>query len=77
MNPLLHIRKNVFAASQAEMARIAGVWQGTWSKYERGEFAPGGDALERIRNEAIRRKLDWNDRWFFEAPSSEVTEAAE
>lgn len=77
MNPIHRIRTQVFGVPQTEMAQIAGVSQGTVSKWEAGEFAPGGEALERIRNEAIRRELEWNDRWFFEAPPVPIPEAAE
>lgn len=79
MNPMLHIRKLVFGVPQTEMAEIAGVSQGTVSKWETGLLAPDLAELERIRNEASRRNLDWDDRWFFEAPaaSAGITEAAE
>lgn len=73
MNPLLHIRKNVFGLTQAEMAVIAVVSQGTVSKWEAGALAPDADELKRIRAEATKRGLPWDDRWFFETPA----EAAE
>ena len=73
MNPLLHIRKNVFDVTQVEMAAIAEVSQGTVSKWESGALAPDRHELGRIRQEAARRGLTWDDAWFFEAPS----EAAE
>lgn len=65
-HPLLRIRVAVFRASQAEMAATAGVEQGTWSRWERGLRQPTLDALTRVRNEAARRGLAWDDRWFFE-----------
>jgi transcriptional regulator with XRE-family HTH domain len=77
MNPLIRIRTQVFDASQSEMAAIAGVSQATISRWETGAGAPDLAALDRIRGEAIRRNLDWNDRWFFEAPPPGITEAAE
>lgn len=73
MNPLLHIRKTVFDVTQSEMALIAEVSQGTVSKWESGALAPDRHELVRIRKEASRRALPWDDRWFFETPS----EAAE
>jgi transcriptional regulator with XRE-family HTH domain len=73
MNPLLHIRKNVFDVSQSKMALIAGVSQGTISRWESGEGAPDRYELGHIRQEASRRGLAWDDSWFFETPS----EAAE
>ncbi len=78
MNPMLHIRKQIFGVPQTEMAEIAGVSQGTVSKWETGSLAPDRTELERIRNEAARRNLDWDDRWFFELPTpDEAKEAAE
>jgi len=83
MNPLLHIRKNVFGLTQAEMAIIAVVSQGTVSKWEAGSLAPDAGELKRIRAEAAKRGLLWDDRWFFEAPApsalppSDPAEAAE
>jgi transcriptional regulator with XRE-family HTH domain len=78
MNPMLHIRKAVFGVPQTEMGEIAGVSQGTVSKWENGSLEPDRFEMDRIRNEATKRDLDWNDRWFFEVPASAaVTEAAE
>lgn len=73
MNPLLHIRKNVFGVTQAEMAGIADVSQATISRWESGSSSPDSGELARIRHEATMRSLPWNDSWLFEAPS----EAAE
>lgn len=72
MNPLLQIRKNVFDVTQREMAVIAEVSQATISRWENGG-APDRHELSRIRLEALKRGLPWEDSWFFEAPS----EAAE
>jgi transcriptional regulator with XRE-family HTH domain len=68
MNPIQHIRKNVLGVSQADLAKVAGVSQGTVSKWENGELKPDLDELGRIRDEAHRRGLEWNDGWFFEGP---------
>jgi transcriptional regulator with XRE-family HTH domain len=68
MNAMLYIRKNVFGVTQAEMACIAGVSQGTISKWETGTVDPDREDLGRIRKEAARRKLRWQDDWFFSAP---------
>jgi transcriptional regulator with XRE-family HTH domain len=73
MNPMFHIRKQVFGLSQTEMAEIAAVSQGTVSKWENGSLTPDRNEMERIRTEALRRGLSWDDSWFFEAPA----EAAE
>lgn len=69
MNPILHIRTKVLDLTQAEFARIAAVSQGTVSKWENGELRPDTAELSRIRDEARRRGVDWEDRWFWEAPS--------
>lgn len=65
MTPLEHIRRDVFRATQAEMGRLAGVRQATWSRWERGLREPTRVHLDRIRAEARRRKLRWDDGWFF------------
>jgi transcriptional regulator with XRE-family HTH domain len=75
MKPLAHIRKIVFCVTQAEMASIVRVSQGTISRWEAGIASPDTEDMRRIRAAATRRKLDWDDRWFFEAP--EIAEAAE
>ena len=67
MNPLMHIRKNVLQATQAEMAEIAGVRQATVSRWETGELEPSRDQMAAIRGEALRRGLSWDDGWFFAA----------
>lgn len=69
MNPILHVRKVKLAMSQAELAAVAGVSQGTVSKWESGSGSPSRDELARIREEAISKGIDWDDRWFFEAPA--------
>lgn len=69
MSSLRHIRKSVLGLSQAEMAAITAVSQGTVSKWENGELNPNRDEMARIRDEARRRGLAWEDAWFFEVPS--------
>ena len=66
MNSLRHIRKTVFGVTQADLASIARVSQGTVSKWERENLKPNLEELERIRSEAVKRGLEWNDSWFFE-----------
>lgn len=65
MNTLKHIRRNVFQATQEEMASIAGVEQPTVSRWEAGVNEPSLRHLKRIRAEARRRNLSWDDNWFF------------
>ncbi len=71
MKPMFRIRKIVLGLSQAEMAAVAKVSQGTVSKWENGSLAPDRNELERIRKEAARRNLEWDDRWFFETPAAD------
>ena len=68
MHPIEHIRKKVLGVNQASLAEIAGVTQATVSRWENGELDPGRNELGRIRDAARDRGLDWDDRWFFEAP---------
>jgi predicted transcriptional regulator len=72
MSSLRHIRKSVLGLSQAGMAAVAEVSQGTVSKWENGELNPNRDEMARIRDEARRRKLAWDDSWFFETPAERV-----
>jgi DNA-binding transcriptional regulator YiaG len=66
MNAMLHIRVNVFRVSQYEMARIAQVSQPTVSKWESGLHVPLSTALKNIRQEAKKRRVRWDDAWFWE-----------
>lgn len=68
MNQLHRIRCRVFRATQIEMAAIAGVRQSQVSRWENGLRRPSLREMERIRAEARKRGLPWDDRWFFEAP---------
>jgi len=71
MTPIENIRKNVFGeSSQVAFGEIVGVSQGTVSRWEQGEFMPDGENMARIRSAARDRGLNWDDRWFFEAPES-------
>lgn len=70
MNALKHIRKNVFAVTQAEFAVVAGVTQATVSRWENG-VAPSLEEMQAIRSAASDRGIDWNDALFFDAPEAE------
>lgn len=69
MNALRHIRKSVLCLSQAEIAVIAEVSQGTVSKWENDEANPSLDEMSRIRDAVLARKLPWDDAWFFDTPA--------
>ena len=65
MNAIRRIRTEVFGISQIEMARIARVRQATISRWEHEVNHPSLAHLNRIRAEAARRKLPWDDGWLF------------
>lgn len=67
MSSLFHVRKNVLQITQSEMAALTGARQATVSRWERGELEPDRRQLTAIRDEAKRRGLKWDDRWFFES----------
>jgi predicted transcriptional regulator len=67
MNAMRHIRCEVFQLTQEEMAVIAGVEQPTVSRWEAGINDPSLRHMKRIRAEARRRRLQWDDDWFFAA----------
>lgn len=62
MNSLRHIRCEVFRITQEEMAKIAGVRQATISRWEAGITDPSLRHIRRIRTEARKRRLHWDDR---------------
>jgi transcriptional regulator with XRE-family HTH domain len=76
MQPIEHIRKHIFEVSQVAFAGIAGTTQATVSRWERGELEPGRDQLALIREEALRRNINWSDQWFFDLPEAKAGAAA-
>lgn len=66
MSQLRTIRRAVFGVTQTEFADIAGVSQPLVSRWEKGDRKPSLPDLRRIRAEALRRGIKWNDSWFFE-----------
>jgi DNA-binding XRE family transcriptional regulator len=69
MEPVAFIRRAVFQATMPAMARIAGVSQGTISKWENGIHTPNADALGLIRAHARTLGCKWNDDWLFAVPT--------
>lgn len=57
----------MFQVTQSEMAEIAGTSQATISRWEAGATNPSLRHLRRIRAEALRRRLKWDDRLLFSA----------
>lgn len=64
-----HIRTQIFKVTQAEFAALAGVAQATVSRWENG-VAPSLDEMISIRRAAEGKDIDWDDRFFFEAPET-------
>jgi transcriptional regulator with XRE-family HTH domain len=77
MSVFKRIRIDLFHLQQSELAAIAGVSQATVSRWETGELTPGYEELKRIREEAVRRGIAWDDALFFESSTgSDGGEAA-
>lgn len=76
MSAIRHIRKDVFDVTQAEFAALAGVSQGTVSRWEAG-VAPSLAEMQAIRAAAAERGIEWNDAWFFETPTPSEAPAPE
>lgn len=74
MSQIRHIRKHVFGMNQSEFASVAGVTQATVSRWEK-DVSPSLGDMARIRDEAIKRKLRWSDKWFFEMPATKASPA--
>lgn len=77
MRPIENIRRNVFKASQAELARFAGTTQASVSRWEGGLQEPSREEMANIRAKAHERGLRWDDRWFFEVVEIHQPEATQ
>ena len=62
---LKRIRSEVFEETQVAFGIIAGVSQATISKWEKNKLSPELDQLAKIRKEAAKRGIPWQDEWFF------------
>lgn len=77
MNAIRRIRKTIFQVNQAEFAAIAGVTQATVSRWEddNNNAEPSRGEMDAIRRAAADRAIEWDDMWFFEAPTSAADDA--
>lgn len=76
MNIMRTVRE-ALGATQSEFAVIAGVTQGTVSRWESGVLEPDRQALARIRAEALERGIDWQDAIFFVSPPAPASSQRE
>lgn len=69
--PFRYIRETVFGEPKAmTFAEALGIDSGHLSRLEHGNGAPSHDLMVRVRTLALDRGLAWEDRFFFEVPSS-------
>jgi transcriptional regulator with XRE-family HTH domain len=68
MTPARFIREQVFGVeTQREWAKMLGYRQPTISRYETGQPL-SSKAQDRIRRLARKRRIEWDNNWFFEIP---------
>jgi transcriptional regulator with XRE-family HTH domain len=63
---MYHIRAQIFHINQLEFAKLAGATQSMVSRWEAGVGDPKLSHLRSIREAARRRRIPWDDSWFFE-----------
>lgn len=68
ITPARFIREHVFAVrTQHEFADLLGYEQPTISRFENG-LPFSAEAQKRIRDLASKRKVRWDNNWFFDVP---------
>ena len=73
ITPAQYIRTHVFKMeTQEEFARLLGYNQSQISRFERRALSIR--AQQKIREAARKRKIRWDDNWFFEVPKSVTRE---
>lgn len=70
MNPITYIRQEILKVPQTTLADIARTTQPTVSRWENGELEPDREQMKLIRQDAVARGIEWDDRWFFEIPGA-------
>ena len=68
MSPIRFIRTNLFDMSQSDFAAMINRTQASISRWESGGPFTNED-MAAIRQAAADRKLDWDDRFFFDEPA--------
>jgi DNA-binding transcriptional regulator YiaG len=69
MSRCKHIRTTVFGMTQTEFARMLGIRQSAVWELESRDALPERHQ-HTIRNEAIKRGLEWRDEWLFQQPEA-------
>lgn len=72
MHPLHYVRVHVFELTQVEYAKALGVSQQTVSRWDTGKADPPRSSLMKIRDLARKRKISWDDSWFFVVPNGKA-----
>mgnify|MGYP001610167215 CR=1 FL=1 len=67
--PAQFIREDVFGfKTQTAFANLLGYPQNTISRFENGTRRLSIEAQNRIRAAAKKRRIKWDNNWFFEVP---------
>jgi hypothetical protein len=68
INAPRHVRICVFQMKQIDYAEMLGLEQAAVSFWEtQGRFG-SFESMVKVRTEALKRGISWNDLWFFEVP---------
>ena len=70
-HPIRYVRRNVFKATQQELADLGGVSRSRISRYEMAGEDPPYLFLQRLRKAAMELGLPWDSDWLFASPASE------
>ena len=67
---VLKFMRKTLGMRATDLASLLGVTPETVSRWETGELEPDREQMDLIRQAALERGLEWNDRWFFETPEA-------